>query len=63
METSWWLRGDYLENCNCDVVCPFAPDALALAVGDEGSTWADCGLSWDSSGKNAYFAAISWSNT
>ena len=41
---------------------PFATDALALAVGDEGSNWADYGLSWDNSGKNAHFAAISWSN-
>lgn len=41
---------------------PFALDRLALAVGDDGSTWADYGLSWDNSGKNAHFAPISWSN-
>jgi hypothetical protein len=21
-ETSWYLRGDYFENCNCEVLCP-----------------------------------------
>lgn len=41
---------------------PFAKDGLALAVGDEGSTWSDYGLSWDNSGKNAHFAEIAWSS-
>jgi hypothetical protein len=42
---------------------PFAPAALALAVGDEGSTWSDYGMSWDNSGKNGHFAPIDWSNS
>jgi hypothetical protein len=41
---------------------PFAPDGVAMAVGDEGSTWADYGMSWDNSGKNGHYAAIRWSN-
>lgn len=39
---------------------PFALDALAMAVGEEGSTWADYGMAWDNSGKNGHYAAIDW---
>jgi hypothetical protein len=41
---------------------PFAPAGVAMAVGDEGSTYADHGLRWDNSGKNAHYAPIDWSN-
>ena len=41
---------------------PFAPEGLAMAVGDEGSTWADYGMRWDNSGKNGHYAPINWSN-
>ena len=41
---------------------PFAPDGVAIAVGEQGSTWADYGLRWDNSGKNGHYAAIAWSN-
>jgi hypothetical protein len=41
---------------------PFAPAKLALAVGEKGNTFADYGLHWDNSGKNAHYAPISWSN-
>lgn len=41
---------------------PFAPAGLAMAVGDEGSTYSDHGLTWDNSGKNAHYAPIDWSN-
>lgn len=41
---------------------PFAPARLALAVGEEGSTYSDHGMSWDNSGKNAHYAPINWSN-
>ncbi|HKV57727.1 MAG TPA: DUF1326 domain-containing protein [Ktedonobacteraceae bacterium] len=40
---------------------PFAPK-LALAVGDQHSTWADYGMNWDNSGKNGHYATINWSN-
>jgi len=40
---------------------PFAPQ-LAMAVGDQNSTWTDYGMSWDNSGKNGHYAAINWSN-
>jgi hypothetical protein len=40
----------------------FAPQGLAIAVGDEGSTWEDYGMRWDNSGKNGHFAPLSWSN-
>jgi len=42
---------------------PFAPEALALAVGDSGSTWEDYGMRWDNSGKNGHYAPVSWSNS
>ena len=41
---------------------PFNPQGVAMAVGDEGSTWADYGLRWDNSGKNGHYAPINWSN-
>ncbi len=22
MADAWWISGDYLENCNCEVLCP-----------------------------------------
>jgi hypothetical protein len=41
---------------------PFAPEGVAMAVGDTGSTWADYGRRWDNSGKNGHYAPIKWSN-
>ena len=41
---------------------PFAPTSLAMAVGEEKSTWTDYGMRWDNAGKNAHYAPISWSN-
>jgi hypothetical protein len=41
---------------------PFAPTSLAMAVGDAKSTWADYGMRWDNTGKNAHYAPINWSN-
>jgi hypothetical protein len=41
----------------------FAPEGVAIAVGEPGSTWADYGLRWDNSGRNGLYAAIRWSNT
>lgn len=41
---------------------PFAPTSLAMAVGDAKSTWADYGMHWDNTGKNAHYAPINWSN-
>lgn len=40
---------------------PFAP-AVAMAVGDDHSTWDDFGMHWDNSGKNGHYAPIKWSN-
>jgi hypothetical protein len=40
---------------------PFAPQ-VALAVGDQNSTWTDYGMSWDNSGTHGYYASINWSN-
>ena len=40
---------------------PFSPK-LAMAVGDQNSTWADYGMNWDNSGKNGHYASINWSN-
>jgi len=40
---------------------PFSPK-LAMAVGEQNSTWADYGMSWDNSGKNGHYAPINWSN-
>jgi hypothetical protein len=41
---------------------PVAPERLALAVGCNGSTFADYGMRWDNSGRNGHYAPISWSN-
>jgi hypothetical protein len=41
---------------------PFAPEAVAMAVGAANSTYTDHGLRWDNSGKNAHYAPISWSS-
>jgi len=41
---------------------PVAPDKIAMAVGEAGSTYKDYGLSFDNSGKNAQYAPIKWSN-
>jgi hypothetical protein len=38
------------------------PSKVALAVGRDGSTYADHGLHWDNSGRNGFYAAINWSN-
>jgi hypothetical protein len=40
---------------------PLAMDKLAMAVGEESSTFADYGMRWDNSGKNGHYAAINWS--
>lgn len=42
---------------------PLSPDWLSLAVGEEGSTFADHGMRWDNSGKNGHYAPISWSSS
>jgi hypothetical protein len=44
-----------------DMGHPFAPDRVALAVGEQGSTYTDHGMKWDNSGKNGHYAPISWS--
>lgn len=41
---------------------PFNTAGVAMAAGDEGSTWADYNLRWDNSGKNGHYAPITWSN-
>ncbi len=41
---------------------PVAPDRLAFGVGRKGNTFADHGMRWDNSGRNAHFAPINWSN-
>jgi len=41
---------------------PFAPEGVAMAVGSANSTYADHGLRWDNSGKNAHYAPINWSS-
>ncbi|HVC79307.1 MAG TPA: DUF1326 domain-containing protein [Chloroflexota bacterium] len=41
---------------------PFNLEGVALAVCEDGSTWADYGMHWDNSGKNGHYAPISWSN-
>lgn len=41
---------------------PVAPDKMALAVGQSGSTFGDYGMRWDNSGKNGHYAPIRWSN-
>lgn len=41
---------------------PFNSEGVAMASGDQGSSWEDYGLRWDNSGKNAHYAPIKWSN-
>jgi hypothetical protein len=41
---------------------PFAPAGVIMAVGEDGSTWSDYGMTWDNSGKNGHYAPIAWSN-
>jgi hypothetical protein len=41
---------------------PANPSKIALAVGRDGSTFADHGLRWDNSGRNGFYAPINWSN-
>lgn len=41
---------------------PFAMGGLAMAVGEEGSTWADYGMRFDNAGKNGHYARVSWTN-
>jgi hypothetical protein len=43
-------------------VHPFNLEGLTLAMGDQGSTYQDFGMSWDNSGKNGHYAPITWSN-
>ncbi|WP_430699296.1 DUF1326 domain-containing protein [Mesorhizobium humile] len=40
---------------------PVNPDWLGLAVGVEGNTFSDHGMSWDNSRRNAHYAPINWS--
>ena len=42
---------------------PFAPQGVAMAMGEQGSTWSDYGLRWDNSGRNGHYGAIDWSNS
>ena len=55
------LRGEN-EEIWASVGHPFAPDKLALAVGEAGSTFTDHGMRWDNSGRNGHYAPINWSN-
>jgi hypothetical protein len=41
---------------------PFAPAGVVMAVGEDGNTWSDYGMSWDNSGKNGHYGSINWSN-
>lgn len=41
---------------------PFNFEGVAMAAGEQGSTWEDYGMRWDNSGKNAHYAPIQWSN-
>lgn len=41
---------------------PLFPDGVALAVGEDGSTWSDYGMRWDNSGKNGHYAAFTWAS-
>ena len=42
---------------------PFAPEGMAVAVGEENSVWTDYGMHWDNSGKFGDYASIKWSNS
>lgn len=41
---------------------PINLEGIAIAMGDQGSTWSDYGMNWNNSGKNGHYAPISWSN-
>jgi len=41
---------------------PLVSPRLAMAVGEQNSTWTDYGMSWNNSGKNGHYAPINWSN-
>jgi hypothetical protein len=41
---------------------PVNPDKLVFAVGAQGNTYADHGMRWDNSGRNAHYAPINWSS-
>jgi hypothetical protein len=41
---------------------PVSPDKLFFAVGTQGSTYSDHGMSFDNSGRNGHYAPINWSN-
>jgi hypothetical protein len=40
---------------------PFNPERLAVAVGEQGSTYTDHGFTWDNSGRAGHYAPIEWS--
>jgi hypothetical protein len=40
---------------------PFSPDHLALAVGEDGNSYADHGMRFDNGGRNGHYAPIAWS--
>ncbi|MBZ9815648.1 MULTISPECIES: DUF1326 domain-containing protein [unclassified Mesorhizobium] len=40
---------------------PVNPDWLGMAMGMEGNTFSDHGMSWDNSRRNAHYAPINWS--
>jgi hypothetical protein len=44
-------------------VQPFAPEGIAVAVGEDGNLWTDYGMRWDNSGKYGDYAPINWSNS
>ena len=39
---------------------PFNPERIALAVGDDGSSYADHGMRFDNAGRNGHYAPIKW---
>jgi hypothetical protein len=41
---------------------PLFPEKIAVAVGNDGSTFEDYGLRWDNSGKSGFYAPFSWSD-
>lgn len=42
---------------------PLFPEKIAVAVGDNDSTYEDYGLRWDNSGKNGFYAPFTWSDS
>ena len=69
---TWQLRGEYMENCNCDILCPcitssllgpadnercYVPLAMPIS---EGQCDPDYGLSFDNTGKNGHFREFAW---